>query len=623
MELTYREYWETAQDLGIPLDTAAKAIDLPADFLREQANAAKGKKKPMTAQQDRQARAFFADRRRAAELGTLTPTCPAALPAVRVSEGGAATRPSLTLATQPDDGTGAKSIVGSCAAYSGDIAVLASSPSSPAEVENRGGPTEIFDGTSASYASVSVVDQDDEDVSVFKPRSSQPTRSGTKSRPTQIARLAMETPAADARVRLEHGVGAQGTKSVEVENTGADCGRAGLHDEIPVGPEKPTKKAGSVTTKELADQRHSAGEDEAAWDIEKASLIVPVTQEWLWCRRIPLGEVTVVAGQPGVGKSQFAAFLAAHISTGREWPDGAGIPPHGSALINAVEDNLHATVTPRLMAAGADLERVEVVRGGPVVHRGSPTSFATQLRRELVRRPNVRLVVLDPYDAALQETNVNDQRQMRAAMSSLQQVAVETRTALVLIAHLNKRSTGPATSRIMGSLALVAAARSCILIAKVEGSYVMVPQKQNLAASKGLSFRIIDWAQDRLEASYIEFNPEPVDVTAEELLGRTPKDETSAVAEALQFLLEILAAGPLPAKVLNERALDRGISLRTLERARKLAGVQASRGREAICSLPIPGSNTAKSASQPHGGGLGGIGGFSRAAEIGEEKDCA
>jgi putative DNA primase/helicase len=388
----------------------------------------------------------------------------------------------------------------------------------------------------------------------------------------------------------------------------------------------PLPSAGCTDGTDLEPEVSMVADEEPAWDIVKASSLKPVAQEWLWPGRIPMGEVTVVAGEPGVGKSQFAVLLAAHLSTGRTWPDGAGTAPLGSALMFAVEDNLRATLTPRLLAAGAAMDRVEVVQGVPEAGRESRTSFAKELRRELGRRPDVRLVVLDPYDAVLRGINVNDQRQMRGAMKSLQHVAAETGTAVLLIAHLNKRSSGPATSRVMGSQALVAAARSCILITKFDGGYAMVPHKQNLSNSTGLRFEVVPWTSGGLEASYIEFSPEPIDMSADELLGRTPKDGGPAIGEAIQFLLAALAGGPLPARMLNEQAAGQGISGRTLERARKLLGVQASRGRNSICALRTSEGgepNSANSATHTLDGGLGGIGGFSSGIEIRAEEGAA
>ena len=43
--------------------------------------------------------------------------------------------------------------------------------------------------------------------------------------------------------------------------------------------------------------------------------------EWLWPRRIPIGKVTLLVGDPGLGKSLVALDIAARVSTGAPWPD--------------------------------------------------------------------------------------------------------------------------------------------------------------------------------------------------------------------------------------------------------------------------------------------------------------
>src|SRR3954466_15423127 len=53
---------------------------------------------------------------------------------------------------------------------------------------------------------------------------------------------------------------------------------------------------------------------------------------WLWPDRIPLGRITLLVSDPGLGKSLLALDIAARISTGRPWPDqeqGAGSTEQG------------------------------------------------------------------------------------------------------------------------------------------------------------------------------------------------------------------------------------------------------------------------------------------------------
>ncbi len=92
-----------------------------------------------------------------------------------------------------------------------------------------------------------------------------------------------------------------------------------------------------------------------------AADIEPREVSWLWPRRIPSGRLAVLGGDPDIGKSTLAgADIAARVSVGGPWPDGAGNAPHGSVIIFTVEDDLADTIVPRLQRHGADLSRIKL-----------------------------------------------------------------------------------------------------------------------------------------------------------------------------------------------------------------------------------------------------------------------
>src|SRR5205823_8456794 len=83
------------------------------------------------------------------------------------------------------------------------------------------------------------------------------------------------------------------------------------------------------------------------------------TQEitWLWEKRIPRGKITILDGDPGMGKSLIAAHIAACVSTGRPMPDGTP-GKQGRVILIAPEDGAEDTLKPRLEAAGGDPSQV-------------------------------------------------------------------------------------------------------------------------------------------------------------------------------------------------------------------------------------------------------------------------
>lgn len=87
-----------------------------------------------------------------------------------------------------------------------------------------------------------------------------------------------------------------------------------------------------------------------------ASAVTPETPQFAWDGRVPLGAVTVLAGPPGHGKTQFAIRVCARATRGKLDGDLAGAP--AEVLWVSAEDSLEHTLNPRAIAAGADLDRL-------------------------------------------------------------------------------------------------------------------------------------------------------------------------------------------------------------------------------------------------------------------------
>jgi putative DNA primase/helicase len=101
---------------------------------------------------------------------------------------------------------------------------------------------------------------------------------------------------------------------------------------------------------------------------EPTSLVIRIASDiqaqpitWLWPNRIAIGKQTLIAGDPGLGKSQLTYCLAAAVTSARAWPCGEGQAPQGSVVVFSAEDDAADTIVPRLLAAGADLDRVRIV----------------------------------------------------------------------------------------------------------------------------------------------------------------------------------------------------------------------------------------------------------------------
>ncbi|HEV8262355.1 MAG TPA: AAA family ATPase, partial [Burkholderiales bacterium] len=79
---------------------------------------------------------------------------------------------------------------------------------------------------------------------------------------------------------------------------------------------------------------------------------------WQWEKYVAAGMVNLVAGEPDIGKSLLLADMAARLTSGRPWPDGAPGAPVGTVMFLSAEDGAANTLRPRIRVAGGDLSRV-------------------------------------------------------------------------------------------------------------------------------------------------------------------------------------------------------------------------------------------------------------------------
>jgi len=184
---------------------------------------------------------------------------------------------------------------------------------------------------------------------------------------------------------------------------------------------------------------------------------------WLWPGKIPLGRVSVVYGEMGIGKTSLALELAARVSSGKNWPNGEQGPEAGHVLILNSVDPLDEVISPRLISAGADRQKIMVVRGVKVKsevkadvkavdaeaeaeaeEEGSTEERRFELERDIaaLRKwievlADVRLVIIDPLEAYCGKRGLSAAR-MRSVIADLEEFAAEFGVAVVVISSATK-----------------------------------------------------------------------------------------------------------------------------------------------------------------------------------------
>jgi hypothetical protein len=315
------------------------------------------------------------------------------------------------------------------------------------------------------------------------------------------------------------------------------------------------------------------------------SEVEPEKVEWLWDKRIPLGKITVIDGDPGNGKSVLTMDLAARLSRGRTFPDGQECEAAGVIIMNA-EDGEGDTIRPRLDAAGGDPENVLLLATVDGVNgKERPLSIPEDIDiiEAEIKRVGAKLVIIDPLMAFLSSnSNAHKDQDIRRALAPLARMAERTGAAVVLVRHLNKAPGGNALYRGGGSIGIIGAARSGLLVGidpEDENVRVLAGQKSNLSPlPESLAYRIMTAVNG---AARIEYAGKST-ANANALL-RIPQDpeERSALGEAVEFLREELKDGPIMAKELKATASRFDIAPRTLDRAKNtLRVVSQKQGQE-------------------------------------------
>jgi hypothetical protein len=316
-------------------------------------------------------------------------------------------------------------------------------------------------------------------------------------------------------------------------------------------------------------------------ELVRVATVQPERVEWLWDGRIPCGNITLVDGDPGLGKSTFTLDLAARVSTGRAMPDGA-LGLLGGVVLVSAEDGLADTIRPRLEAAGADLERVAVltsIRG----ENGSLPELPEDVLgiENAIREVRAVLLVLDPLMAFLSgHVNAHRDQHVRRALAPLARMAERARVAAVVVRHLNKGSGANPLHRGGGSIGIIGAARAGLLIARdpdTEDLRVLALVKSNLGPRMpSLGFRIVTTESG---VARIEWLGESSHTTERLLAEPVTPEERSALEEAVDVLREILQDGPVESNEVRRQAQAAGIADRTVWRAKAALGVRSKKGR--------------------------------------------
>ena len=302
--------------------------------------------------------------------------------------------------------------------------------------------------------------------------------------------------------------------------------------------------------------------------------------EWLWHPYIARGKLTLIEGDPGLGKSWLSLAIASNISRGLPLPNDGPRSRCESTLLMTCEDGLGDTIRPRLDALGADLDRVKAVDQPLIFDDAGLQGIENSLRAW-----QFYLLIIDPLVGYLGgSVDLHKANEVREVMAHLADLAQRYRCAVVCIRHLTKSTRSKSIYRGMGSIDLTAATRSVLLVGgHPEKGRGLVHIKSNLAPQGPAIGYTLDAGQ--FEWTGIS------SLTPQDILADEGKEKP--VTEAEELLTQTLKDGPVPAREIYTLAKEQDIAERTLERAKKNLGVQSyKKGLEGGWLWELPAGHT-------------------------------
>jgi hypothetical protein len=319
--------------------------------------------------------------------------------------------------------------------------------------------------------------------------------------------------------------------------------------------------------------KHNHDDSENQQQTEKAKTIKlrcladvkPESVDFLWYPYIPKAKLTLIEGDPGVGKSWLTCALAAATAAGKGPSNWMQAEP-ANVLLLSVEDGLSDTIRPRLDAMQADVKRIFALEGALVFNDAG----LLRLEAEIIEvKP--ALVVIDPLVAYLGAgVDIHRANETRAITARLAMIAEKYGCAVVAVRHLTKGGKDRAIYRGIGSIDFTASCRSSLLVGcdpEDQSQRAIIHIKSNLAeVGSAVGYEIREgrffWTgSSRLTEDQI-------------LSASSGSSEQTSLQEAEEFLKQALADGERKADEIKKEARSIGISDWQLRKARSKLGIK-------------------------------------------------
>jgi len=294
--------------------------------------------------------------------------------------------------------------------------------------------------------------------------------------------------------------------------------------------------------------------------------------DWLWKPFLQRRAINLLTGDPGVGKSTIVCELVAALSTGRRLPgdpDSLHREPVNCWIMQA-EDAADDTIVWRLENQGADLKRVLITDVRETITAKVASEIGATCRAE-----GVALLSIDPMQAWVgKDMDMNRANETRDWGSNLRAIAMENNLAVLLCRH--KRKGAPGESSMMaglGSIDITGIARSEITATKNKDGQRYIQRIKGTVGLTGLGLAYTTVPHPSNDHGVFRWEGDPRDMSKLPGTGVSLTPKSQKLAQ--EWLLARVSQGPVNSMTLLREAAERGISERTLRRAKADLGLIA------------------------------------------------
>jgi hypothetical protein len=293
--------------------------------------------------------------------------------------------------------------------------------------------------------------------------------------------------------------------------------------------------------------------------------------DWIYYPYLARGELTILEGDPGLGKSYLAQMISKAICDGDKLPSIRTIRQKpGSVVYFDIENSSGSVTKKRLVSNGMKNLRAFVQCEEPFSIDDDDTM---DLIYDWMEEHRPTMAVFDTLNTYLGKADAFKGHEAQQAFVRFRELAARFNCCVLVLRHLTKSTRERALYRGQGSIAFAGMARVVMTVGVLPDEpevRVVAVTKINVAKPpKALTFTIEELPDslnqtDRSRFVWGEF----VDFTSEEIIAPpNGHDHTNQRDAAKEFLEETLSDGPVEVTRLEKMAEARSISRRTLYRA--------------------------------------------------------